>query len=61
MSPQFTAKYSVYPPHYMEPVYKKQEFNKLIETKEIDNLKLVPFKAAKSNDTCSIFHDPVVS
>ncbi|VVC33947.1 Ribosomal protein S7 domain [Cinara cedri] len=61
MSPQFAAKYSVYPPHFGEPIYKKQELDKLLETGGIENFKLIPFKAAKSNETCSIFHDPVVS
>jgi small subunit ribosomal protein S7 len=55
------AKYSVYPPHYVEPVFKKQDIDKLQESGEIENYKLVPFKAARSNDTCSVFHDPLVS
>lgn len=55
------AKYSVYPPHYVEPVYKKQDINKLQESGEIDSYKLIPFKAARSNETCSVFHDPLVS
>lgn len=55
------AKYSVYPPHYGEPIYKKQDLDKLYENKEIDNFKLIPFKAARSNETCSTFHDPVVA
>lgn len=59
--PQLTlAKYSVYPRHFVEPVYKKQELNKLYESNEIENYKVLPFKAAKNNETCSIFHDPVV-
>lgn len=56
-----TAKYSVYPPHFAEPVYKKQELDKLYESGEIENYKLIPFKAARSNETCSIFHDPMVT
>lgn len=60
--PQLTAaKYSVYPPHFAEPVYKKQELDKLYESGEIENYKLIPFKAARSNETCSIFHDPIVA
>ncbi|XP_050425117.1 28S ribosomal protein S7, mitochondrial [Adelges cooleyi] len=56
-----TAKYSVYPPHYGNPIYKKEELNKLYENGEIEKLKLIPVKAAKSNESCSEFHDPVVA
>jgi len=56
-----TAKYSVYPPHFVEPVYKKQELDKLYESSEIEKYKLLPFKAARSSDTCSVFHDPLVA
>lgn len=60
--PQLSAaKYSVYPPHFSEPVYKKQELDKIYESGEIENYKLIPFKAARSNETCSIFHDPIVA
>lgn len=56
-----SAKYSVYPPHFREPVYKKEELDKLCESKAIDNYKLIPFKAVASNHTCSVFHDPMIA
>ncbi|XP_050525192.1 28S ribosomal protein S7, mitochondrial [Daktulosphaira vitifoliae] len=56
-----TTCYSVYPPHFNEPIYKKQEQSKLYENGEIEKWKLTPVKAAKSNETCSVFHDPVVA
>lgn len=56
-----TAKYSVYSPYFREPVYKKEDLDKLYETGEIEHYKLVPFKAARSNETCSSYHDPVVA
>lgn len=56
-----TAKYSVYPPHFGEPVYKKKDLDKLYENEKIEEYKLIPFKAARSNETCSVFHDPVVA
>jgi len=56
-----SAKYSVYPPHFGVPVYKKDELDKLYETGAIENYKLIPFKAAASNQTCSVFHDPMIA
>lgn len=54
------AKYSVYPPHFSEPIYKKQNLDQLYENGKIEEYKLIPFKAAKNNETCSVLHDPVV-
>ncbi|XP_025203239.1 28S ribosomal protein S7, mitochondrial [Melanaphis sacchari] len=60
--PQLSAaKYSVYPPHFSEPIYKKQDLDKIYESGEIENYKLIPYKAARSNETCSVFHDPIVA
>lgn len=61
MIPQLTVKYSVYPKYYNEPIYKKEELDHLYETGKIEKYKLISFKAAKSNETCSIFHDPLVA
>lgn len=60
--PQLTVtKYSVYPPHFVTPVFKKQELEELYKSDTIETYKVVPFKAAKNDETCSIFHDPVVA
>lgn len=48
---------SSYGPHFVEPIFKKSELNVLKETGDAQKLAHVPIKAARNNDTSSIFHD----
>lgn len=52
---------SQYGPQFVEPVFKKQSIAALQESGEIKNIAHVPIKAARNNDTCSVFHDDLVS
>lgn len=52
---------SSYGPHFIEPVYKKDQQQALYEAGEAAKLAHVPIKAARNNDTSSVFHDPLVS
>lgn len=48
---------SSYGPHFIEPTFKKSELNTLKEIGEAQKLAHIPIKAARNNDTSSIFHD----
>ncbi|XP_055542187.1 28S ribosomal protein S7, mitochondrial [Wyeomyia smithii] len=52
---------SQYGPQFVEPVFKKETINALKESGEIERVAHVPIKAARNNDTCSVFHDDLVS
>ncbi|XP_054016743.1 28S ribosomal protein S7, mitochondrial [Hylaeus anthracinus] len=52
--------YSVFPPTYVKPVYKKEEQEILYETKENEKLRHVPIKPATTHQTSSEFYDPSV-
>ena len=52
---------SSYGPHFVEPVYKKDQQQSLFEAGEAAKLAHVPIKAARNNDTSSVFHDHLVS
>lgn len=56
----FLRAYSQYPPHFVKPIYQPAQLNELIETGESKNLEFTPIKAAYTNHTSSIFHDPTV-
>ncbi|XP_046428078.1 small ribosomal subunit protein uS7m isoform X2 [Neodiprion pinetum] len=49
--------YSVYPPYYVRPVYKKEQQAALKGTEEAEHLAHAPIKAARNNETSSVFHD----
>lgn len=51
---------SSYGPHFIEPVFKKEKQLALEETGEAQHLTHVPIKAARNNDTSSVFHDDIV-
>ncbi|XP_053694318.1 28S ribosomal protein S7, mitochondrial [Sabethes cyaneus] len=52
---------SQYGPQFVEPVFKKETIAALEESGEIESVAHVPIKAARNNDTCSVFHDDLVS
>jgi len=52
---------SSYGPHFVDPVFKKDKQIALQETGEITKLTHIPIKAARNNDSSSIFHDDVLS
>lgn len=52
---------SSYGPHFIEPIYKKDQQQPLYESGEAAKLSHVPIKAARNNDTSSVFHDQLVS
>lgn len=52
---------SVFSPHYVPPVYKKQAQAELYETGEAAKLAHLPILPARNNDSCSIFHDERLS
>lgn len=52
---------SQYGPHFIEPVFKKDKQSHLIETGEASKLAHIPIKAARNNDSCSVFHDDRLS
>ncbi|CAK9798966.1 28S ribosomal protein S7, mitochondrial [Anthophora plagiata] len=52
--------YSVFPPNYVEPVFKKEEQEALFNGTQVNELTYSPIKPAKSSDTCSEFHDFLV-
>lgn len=52
---------SQYSSHFVEPVFGKKKQAELYESGEISKIAHVPIKAARNNDTCSIFFDERVS
>lgn len=52
---------SLYPTSYIEPIYKKDQQEKLMESGEWKNLVHMPVKAALNNQSSSIFHDDRVN
>lgn len=52
---------SQYSSHFVEPVFKKQKQAELYETGEAVNMSHLPIKAARNNDTASVFHDDRLS
>ncbi|CAG9798521.1 unnamed protein product [Chironomus riparius] len=53
--------YSQYEPHFINPVFKKDEQEALIKSGEISKIAFVPIKAPRNNDNSSVFHDHRVS
>lgn len=52
---------SQYGPQFVDPVFKKETIAALEESGEIVKIAHVPVKAARNNDSCSVFHDDLVS
>lgn len=53
----FRREYSVFPSHYVEPIYKKDEQDALFRSEEAMNIAHQQVKPAKITDTCSEFYD----
>lgn len=51
----------MYGPHFIEPVFKKDKQISLEESGEALKIAHIPIKAAKNNDTSSVFHDDILS
>uniref|UniRef100_T1GAS7 Small ribosomal subunit protein uS7 domain-containing protein n=1 Tax=Megaselia scalaris TaxID=36166 RepID=T1GAS7_MEGSC len=52
---------SVYPKNYIEPIFKKEDQEALTKSGEHLKVAHIPIKAARNNDTVSVFHDEVIS
>ncbi|XP_047108954.1 28S ribosomal protein S7, mitochondrial isoform X1 [Schistocerca piceifrons] len=54
------ASFSSYAPYFIDPVFKQNEQNRLIEEGEAQKLSHLPVKAALNDQTSSVFHDDIV-
>ncbi|XP_043594654.1 28S ribosomal protein S7, mitochondrial [Bombus pyrosoma] len=52
--------YSVFPPNYVRPIYKKDEQEAILKETEDKKLDHVLIKPAYTSETCSDFHDKLV-
>lgn len=52
---------SQYGQHFVDPVFKKEKQFEMVETGEASKMMHIPIKAARNNDSCSVFHDDRVS
>lgn len=52
---------SSYGPHFVDPVFKKDKQKALYESGEAQKLVNLPIKAARNNDSASVFHDDRLS
>lgn len=52
--------YSMYPDHYITPIYSKEEQNELWKSQKMKELLYTCIKPARSSDSCSEFHDDLV-
>lgn len=52
---------SSYGPHFVEPIFKPKKQEELFESGEAQKLIHVPLKAARNNETSSVFHDEILS
>ncbi|CAH1390415.1 unnamed protein product [Nezara viridula] len=52
-----SREYSAYAPNFVDPVFRKEDINKLKESGEAKKLAHVPIKAAKTEQTSSEFYD----
>ncbi|XP_068220085.1 small ribosomal subunit protein uS7m [Palaemon carinicauda] len=53
--------YSRYSPQYIEPVYRIEDLEKIKESGEFKERQFTPVKAALTNQTSSVFYDPLVT
>lgn len=60
VSAALTRSYSVYPPNYIKPTFKKDQQATLIESGEALEIAHTPILPTLSNNTSSEFHDDVV-
>lgn len=53
----FRREYSVFPPHYINPIYRKDEQEAVFQSEEAMKVAHQQVKPAKVTDTCSEFYD----
>lgn len=56
----FWRRYSMYPPTFQNPIYKKSDLEKAAESGVDKELQFTPIKAALTTETSSVFHDPII-
>lgn len=56
----FPRSYSMYSPRFIEPTFRLEDQEKLKESGEFAERQFTPVKAALTNQTSSIFYDPIV-
>ncbi|XP_064095476.1 small ribosomal subunit protein uS7m-like [Macrobrachium nipponense] len=56
----FLRSYSMYSPRFIEPTFRLEDQEKLKESGEFAERQFTPVKAALTNQTSSIFYDPIV-
>ncbi|KAL1130663.1 hypothetical protein AAG570_011905, partial [Ranatra chinensis] len=59
-SSKFLCRHSSYNRYFIDPVYKREQLRSIKESGEIEKFRHYPIKAAKSEETCSEFYDPLV-
>lgn len=52
---------SSYGPHFVQPIYKPSKQQELFESGEAEKLAHIPLKAAKNDETSSVFHDEILA
>ncbi|XP_066262796.1 small ribosomal subunit protein uS7m [Euwallacea similis] len=52
---------AMYPPYFVEPVYRKEQQQELVKSGEISQYTHVPTKAALNNQTSSLSHNPLIA
>lgn len=57
---KISLRHSQFGPHFVEPVFSRQDLSKLKESGEAEKLAFIPIKSAKSEQTCSEFYDPIL-
>jgi len=53
--------YSVYPPHYIHPIYQPTERQSLAESGELQKLEFVPVLPTDNDHNASVWHDPLIA
>lgn len=49
-----------FPEYFQNPIFRKEDQSKLIESGELSKLTAVPVKPPGSHETSSVYHDPLV-
>ncbi|CAH0397900.1 unnamed protein product [Chilo suppressalis] len=50
-----------FPDYFKNPIFRKEQQGKLIESGELSKLAAVPVKPPATYETCSVYHDPLVN
>lgn len=49
-----------FPDYYQNPIFRKEDQTKVIESGELSNIVAVPVKPPSSSETSSVYFDPLV-